>query len=108
MTPQELHARDLEFKNLRLSKNKIISDIVNYADEFFIIWVQWLYDIYTKEWDDLVLLKVLFDVNDDIHPYQIKYLDDLVKENIKEENEYFWYSVFLRWNIFYVTIEHFK
>lgn len=109
MTPQELNARDLEFKNLRKSKNRIICDIISNATEFFINWVEWLYDIYSPELDELVLLKVLFDTNDgndrDIYPYQIAYLDDLVKKNIKEDNEYFWYNTFLRWNAFYVTIE---
>jgi hypothetical protein len=36
MTPEELNARDLEFKNLRKSKTRIISDIVKNADEHFI------------------------------------------------------------------------
>ena len=109
MTQEELYARDLEFKNLRKSKTRIISDIVKNADEHFISWVNGLYDLYSTEWDELVLLKVLFDTNEwldrDIYPYQIKYLDDLVRENIKDDNEYFWYSVFLRQNTFYITIE---
>jgi hypothetical protein len=36
MTPEELNARDLEFKNLRRAKIRIISDIVKNADEYFI------------------------------------------------------------------------
>ncbi len=109
MTPEELNARDLEFKNLGKAKIRIISDILKNADEHFINWVQWLYDTYSAEWDELVLLKVLFNTSNgndrDIYPYQIEYLDNLVRKNIKEDNEYFWYNVFLRWTVFYITIE---
>ena len=109
MTPEELNARDLEFKNLRRAKIRIISDIVKNADGYFIDWFEWLYDIFSWEWDETVLLKVLFNTSNgndrDIYPYQIEYLDNLVRKNIKEDNEYFWHNVFLRWTVFYITIE---
>ncbi len=36
MTEEELKERDLEFKNLRKAKNRIICDIVTNSDEYHI------------------------------------------------------------------------
>ena len=104
MTEEELKERDLEFKNLRKAKNRIICDIVTNSDEYFIDRIDWLYDLYSSRWGELFLLKIWFD-DSDIFPYQIKYLDDLVTKNIGKDNVYYWYNTYIRKNKFYIEID---
>lgn len=104
MTEEQRKERDLEFKNLRKSKNRIICDLVTNSDEFFIDRIDWLYDLYQSKWDRLILLKIWFD-NKDIFPYQIKYIDDLVTKNIWKDAEYYWYHTYIRNKKFYVEID---
>ncbi len=103
MTEEELKERDLEFKNLRKAKNRIICDIVTNSDEYHIGRIDWLYDLYSSKGKKLFLLKIWSDYSN-IFPCQIKYLDDLVTKNIGKDNVYYWYNTYIRKNKFYIEI----
>ena len=88
--------------SMQESKLKIVNDIIKNAPDNFIEWISWLQDIYFREWDDNVLLKIKFEW-DDISPYQVIYLDKITKKYLKYDDcNWYW---MIKWQYFYITFE---